>query len=283
MIKINEIKRLNSSTNKDFKDLMDKKRDAIVLNKICSTEKPPYYNKQLANLQNISKNIIIHQNLTTYPLSYAVIHEKNDREENEHLLNTFFKEGENANKNYEKIIGAKTTNALKNILEATFPNIKLLSKGENAFPMFNLRKMNPAPSYAIEIHCENSFINQLNIPLKEFLYETVDLENALSFYLMLQAPDFGGDLILFDKTWDEQPIAAGNLDEKTRKNERLFFNSNTGIPHKKISLTEGDMVFFRAAQIWHCIDVVSGASPRITIGGFVGRSIINQNQYFYWS
>lgn len=283
MIKVEEIKLAADSYESNLKKLMDKTTDALIIRNLFIPPNLTFYENQLKSLKNISKNVISHQNLTIYPLSYAVIHEKKELDTNNQLLKTFFEESKVANNNYDKILGKQTVGVLKNVLDAAFNDIQLLSKENLSFPMFNIRQMEPMESFAIEIHCENSFISQLNQTLKTFLIEQVDLENALSFYLVLNEPDTGGDLILFDKTWDEHPIAAGDLDEKTRKNEQLFFNSNTSIPHKRITLKKGDMVFFRAAQIWHCIDTIGGNSPRITVGGFVAKSLKNEEQYFFWS
>ncbi len=83
--------------------------------------------------------------------------------------------------------------------------------------------MTPDEEYAIEIHCENSFLKQLNKKMKKHLYETIDIENALSFYSVLQSPVQGGELMLFDKDWDDFKVEAGNLSGEARKNPAIFF------------------------------------------------------------
>lgn len=284
MIRTEVVKAKSELLSTKFELLVQKKLDALVVTDVLPNTLKNDYESKLNNLSNASNNVIKHKNLTIYPLSYAVIHQKNDEVENDFLLSNFFKESKIANQNYPNLLGDKVKKNIDETLNlATNYQIKLLQKENFEFPALNVRCMQPAANYAIEIHCENSFVSQLNKTLKNFLLEKVDLMDAISFYTMLQKPEIGGDLILFDKNWDETPVEAGNLDEKTRKNEKLFFNSSTEIPHKRIQLNQGDMVFFRAAQIWHCIDEVKGSKPRITAGGFLAAPLKGDSKYFYWS
>lgn len=283
MIRTEVVKAKSELLSTKFELLVQKKLDALVVTDVLPNTLKNDYESKLNNLSNASNNVIKHKNLTIYPLSYAVIHQKNDEVENDFLLSNFFKESKIANQNYPNLLGDKVKKNIDDTLNlATNYQIKLLQKENFEFPALNVRCMQPAANYAIEIHCENSFVSQLNKTLKNFLLEKVDLMDAISFYTMLQKPEIGGDLILFDKNWDETPVEAGNLDEITRKNEKLFFNSSTEIPHKRIQLNQGDMVFFRAAQIWHCIDEVKGSKPRITTGGFLAAANDGAN-YLYWS
>lgn len=280
---VSHIKNLNELHPQVFTDLIDKKWDALVLNALVPLEQNEFYLGLKERMSSCSKNVIQHQNLSVYPLSYALIHEKNDAAASEHLLQLFFEEAQKANQNYERLVGKNSIDTIQKLLQILC-NYKLdvLGSLEQEFPKFNIRSMLPQEQYAIEIHCENSFIHQLNPKLRAYLNQQVYLEEALSFYTVLQAPDAGGQLLLFNKEWSQFQVASAALPETVRKNEDLFFK-DTPHEHTKISLQAGDMVIFRAAQIWHCISEIQGSKARITLGGFIAKSKTEENKYYFWS
>jgi hypothetical protein len=265
-----------------FKQVLEKKCEALVLRTQLQIENQDFSNV-LSNLDSIAQHVIRHKNLSIYPLSYAVIHEKKATEESNELLKKFFKESVKANESYDQILGEDIPKTIQLLLNKLCnQKISLLTMGNAEFPKYNIRQMIPANDYAIEIHCENSFLSQLNTSLRAFLYKEVDIENALSFYVVLQK-DHNGDLLLFDKEWDQFTIEAGLLDESIRKNKDLFFSKTNYNEFTRVELNVGDMVIFRAAQIWHCIDEVEGVKSRVTLGGFIAPSLKNPEQFYYWS
>lgn len=281
--RIIELEDLNNLIASPFQQLIDQKIAALVFRKQIELAPSSFYTTLGDRLASASKHVIKHENLSVYPLTYAIVHQKSSEDESYALLNKFLEEGAIANKQYQQIMGKETIESLDSVLQKIIgEQLNLLSMNGQSFPKYNIRKMKPGKSYAIEIHCENSFLNQLNPSLKELLYKEVDIENALSFYSVLQKGE-GGDLLLFENEWDDYKIQAGLLDESTRRNERLFFKSSAEVPYKRIKLNGGDLIVFRAGQIWHCIDEISGERDRITIGGFIAESRKNKGQFLAWS
>lgn len=277
-----EIKNNRDDNAAAFKQVVEKSCEALVLRAQLQIGNQDFSNL-FSSLDSTAQHVIRHKNLTIYPLSYAVIHEKETAEESDELLKKFFKESAVANESYDQLLGKDIPNTLQLLLNKLCnKKISLLTMGNGEFPKYNIRQMVPANDYAIEIHCENSFLSQLNNSLRTFLYEEVDIENALSFYVVLQK-DKNGDLLLFNKEWDQFTIEAGLLDESTRKNKDLFFNKTNFEDFTRVELNVGDMVVFRAAQIWHCIDEVEGVQSRVTLGGFIAASLKNSEQFYYWS
>lgn len=282
MQQVREINHVGQVDSSMLSLLQDKEIDALVIRKGVLLRESGYENigDQMRSLAN---NLVQHENLSVYPLTYAIIHEKESKEKSEAVLQEYFEEAKIANEHYPELAGGAALQAVEHILRAlTNDSISLLEMEDKAFARYNIRRMRPHASYAIEIHCENSFLNQLNPRLRKFLFETVDIEEALSFYAVLQK-DAGGDLLLFDKQWSDYAVDAGNLDEATRNNKHLFFKQDENLEQTRLELQEGDMVVFRAAQIWHCIDEVRGDRDRVTIGGFIAPSKKDKKIIYSWS
>jgi hypothetical protein len=284
MIRQESILSKDKQIHNKFESLIRKDLDVLVVKNAIPNINLNNLETKIEALSKVCKNIITHKNLTIYPLSYAVIHDRGSEEENKDLISAFFDESEKSFSELRNLIGENSINSIENIINLVTNNkASILEKNGLKFPSLNLRLMRPIEEYAIEIHCENSFISQLNSDMKVFLLNQLDLKNAISFYTVLQAPESGGDLVLIDKTWDKTPIHAGNLDLATRKNKHLFFKNQFPINQFKVPIEQGDMVFFRAAQIWHYIDQIDGQKPRITIGGFLAKSKLAKNHYYGWS
>lgn len=149
-------------------------------------------------------------------------------------------------------------------------NLRLLKAGKNG----------------IDIHCENTFLKYLHPALKQHLYNTIDIENALSFVFMLQAPEQGGEFVLFNKDWNTAPVDSALQAYTHRHSTEASFFEELGYgkaTHTKITLQAGDLIVFRAAQIWHSTNKIEGTVNRTTAGGFLAKSIAQNDQLYYWS
>ncbi|MFT6708882.1 MAG: hypothetical protein ACJATF_003746, partial [Flavobacteriales bacterium] len=49
-----------------------------------------------------------------------------------------------------------------------------------------------------------------------------------------------------------------------------------------INYEEGDMFVFSGGRIWHRVEHVKGKTTRITLGGFIGKSKIDEG-YKFWA
>ncbi|MEX2410861.1 MAG: hypothetical protein WD607_05715 [Candidatus Paceibacterota bacterium] len=136
----------------------------------------------------------------------------------------------------------------------------------------------------IDIHCENAFLNQLDSEFKKNIYEVIDLENALSLFITLQAPEEGGELVLFNKTWENTQINVNETSYEERHNidGSIFKNrGHTNIEHYMIKPKKCSATIFRAAQIWHSINYIGGNLDRVTIGCFIAEG--KDGNIYYWA
>jgi hypothetical protein len=157
--------------------------------------------------------------------------------------------------------------------------------------VYGNKKLNPigfrvlyAGKKGIDIHCENAFLNQLEDNFKEELLNHVDLENAISIFVTISAPEKGGRLMMFDKEWEDVKINVNETayDERHDSEGSIFTNRQLGKANISYhTCQEAEAVIFRAAQIWHGIEQLEGNKDRISIGCFIAKG--NDGNFYYWS
>ncbi|ACY13426.1 2OG-Fe(II) oxygenase [Haliangium ochraceum] len=118
--------------------------------------------------------------------------------------------------------------------------------------------------HGLAIHRGNQFMSKLS--LIPSLADTVDYENQLSYFVVLDEPEVGGELVLYE------------LDLSDRRPERIMANSKRQLlrPHA------GDLLLFQGGRIWHEVAKVEGERSRITIGGFAAYTPDHQ-ELVWWS
>ncbi len=118
----------------------------------------------------------------------------------------------------------------------------------------------------IGLHKGNEFIYMQGF---EGLHQIVKLQDCLSYFLVMDKPESGGELILYDDLPEELTVSKQELDLKSY--QQRHYDPDTG-----------DLVIFHGACIWHAVAEVKGNKIRQTIGGFVGISH-NNDAIYYWS
>jgi len=121
-------------------------------------------------------------------------------------------------------------------------------------------------------HVGNEFIEKM--PEILALHKIAKPYNQLSFFLVVQLPEEGGNLVLYDATWEET------------KEMNLSFAETSSIVKQKtrqqVKLKEGDLIIFAGGEIWHEVTPMNGGRDRITVGGFMAPSI-EKDKWYFWS
>lgn len=117
---------------------------------------------------------------------------------------------------------------------------------------------------------------------KDFAYShlmgNIDFDNQLSYFLLSQNSKSGGEISIYNFSFDDYPNVSQN---------GVFYDINnnptysTAKDFKSYRLEPGDMIFFSGGRLYHRVEVVEGDIPRITFGGFVA-SDFKQNDLYYW-
>jgi len=149
-----------------FKQVLEKKCEALVLRTQLQIENQDFSNV-LSNLDSIAQHVIRHKNLSIYPLSYAVIHEKKATEESNELLKKFFKESVKANEIINQLASGKISPLCLDI--------------SNIFNKLAKEKSNNLVNANILDLCEpNHVISLLDYTVKGNRYIfTIDIQNGI--------------------------------------------------------------------------------------------------------
>jgi hypothetical protein len=140
----------------------------------------------------------------------------------------------------------------------------------------------PAKQGGMWAYCGNLF--EKEYPFFHRLVNGINTLNQLSYFMVMQEPEEGGELALYDL-------------EYKQADKRLLIKAGTALPigiDKKpidmqqiakhnLKLNTGDMLFFAGGQIWHRVNPVGGSKDRITYGGFIGYDSQDEKSYYVWS
>lgn len=131
------------------------------------------------------------------------------------------------------------------------------------------------------VHSGNYFQEQ-----NEFFYsmleEDIDMDNQLSYFIVLQNAEQGGELTLYDLIWEKGQIKDTPLNNEfvlDKEGKKIIIKDLINL---KLRPQPGDLLMFYGGYIWHRVEDIEGNTPRITLGGFLNFSKDDQELY-YWS
>lgn len=126
----------------------------------------------------------------------------------------------------------------------------------------------------IPVHTGNEFLHG---SAYDYLKEIARLVNGLSYFVVVNKPEGGGELVVYDLPEDQLKKS-----ETDREKIRQAKQNLDEVPRNYIDPDVGDMVIFQGGSILHCIAPILGNETRITIGGFLALSQDGKKVY-YWS
>jgi hypothetical protein len=130
------------------------------------------------------------------------------------------------------------------------------------------------------VHC--GYLFQVQSPIYYQAVEPMKKEGQLSFFIVIQQPESGGELTLYDMVWEQvnSKDAPENNDFVLDKNGSKVYLKD--VESKKFNPEPGDLLIFYGGKIWHRVEPILGSKPRITLGGFINFSD-DEKKCFYWS
>jgi hypothetical protein len=158
--------------------------------------------------------------------------------------------------------------------------IKNPSGDWGAFSSHTIRVLHPNRSTGMQVHCGNLF-HDLFQSSCEILSSEVSIYNQMSYFIMLQNGENGGELKVYNLLWDE---VKNDLDSTLKKdsNGKFYLNNESELEKLNLKPNPGDMILFYGGQYFHQVNPIVGSKSRITLGGFLGFSHENKAIY-YWS
>lgn len=162
-----------------------------------------------------------------------------------------------------------------------FPSVEVKSIEEvNSDFRFNpvtIRVLHPG-KVDIHHHCENMSHGFFPEMFKR-LGEVLKIENQYSFLLMLQPPESGGEIVIYNQEWNGMETFQSEMESL----QELDRQGGTDHVKQVVSLNAGDLLIFPAGKVWHKVNQVTGSLPRITMGGFAGKSKKEADTVYLWS
>ena len=125
----------------------------------------------------------------------------------------------------------------------------------------------------IPTHVGNEF-NEKMADIKH-LSKIARVHDQISYFFLLQEPEEGGELILYDAFWDDTQEA---LLEDYATAVALVESKHAHV----IDMKAGDLVIFAGGRIWHKVRDLTGDKERVTMGGFMAFSN-EMDKLYHWS
>jgi len=133
----------------------------------------------------------------------------------------------------------------------------------------------------LHVHCGNFFQEESKV-YYDLIEDNIDMDDQLSYFLLLQNSEAGGELTLYDLLWKDvkkKDDPSGNEYLIKDDGTKLYL---TELRSFALRLQPGDLLVFQGGPIWHRVEDIKGKTPRITYGGFLNYSKDNTELY-YWS
>ncbi len=144
----------------------------------------------------------------------------------------------------------------------------------------NIRIFDPLKG-GIPVHCGNYF-QWRHTHFWSLLEDGIDMNDQLSFFVLLQNAKQGGELTIYDMLWDNVKQKPEVENDEAVINDAGETISLKDIRHFTVKPQPGDILIFAGGPIWHRVENIRGEIPRMTFGGFINFSKDNTKCY-YWS
>jgi hypothetical protein len=109
-----------------------------------------------------------------------------------------------------------------------------------------------------------------------YLRQQADTLDHVSYFVVLQPPEVGGELSVFDLLYEEEAPELEQWGNEGRKDGPM-----DDVPATRISPPAGSMILFGGGWRWHRVEPIEGNRPRITYGGFACRAHDDRSLYFW--
>lgn len=259
-------------------DLFSRRKDVLVIKNVLN-------NHELLSIKENFKNLENDRLMTNTPVGLTFPFTYTDLNHHEIENNAVDKLSLNYNEEFKSIFKLDIESIIENVLKKLIkgkgiaidkPSIGNTNK--KLIP-YSFRLIMPYNG-SIQLHCESYLYEHYKVH-ENLLQKDIDLDNGLSYFILVKKPDKGGDLILYNLEWNE---IKNNLSDFLTENN--FGKTDFKEEYQKygcsVELNEGDMIIFAASQIWHKIEEIKGLNNRCTIGGFIGEGI-GKDVIYYWS
>ena len=125
----------------------------------------------------------------------------------------------------------------------------------------------------IDLHCDN---NLGHYPTYNHLRTICEVDRQLSYFLTINAPDAGGQLVFYKRHWCGEDDQPGKY-EMSKNNHMV-----EECPSIAVNTRPGSVIIHAGGRIYHRVSETVGHHPRYTMGGFLAKSLQGDTLH-YWS
>lgn len=202
------------------------------------------------------------------------------------VADAYFEFNEQVQNNFEKRFGVDLYARFKSFFESIASQRPVESpagfggRGRYAFGTF--RNFIPGKGF-LAIHCGNYF-QTLYEPVYKHLMQEVKVKNQMSFFVMLQRADEGGNLTVFNLRWQDgmsKTEMMNDVEVILPDGRKVYPDTDEGFQKQDMKPQPGDVILFQGGNIWHRVSNVEGSKPRITFGGFISPDHAEKKFYFW--
>jgi hypothetical protein len=129
----------------------------------------------------------------------------------------------------------------------------------------------------LRAHAGNEFRAILEHGAMSHLVTTTQVTHHLSYFVVLQRPEEGGSLSVYDLLWESYSGDPDAWSSGARADD--WFDDQ---PRLKVDPDPGSLVLFGGGWRWHRVEPVHGDRPRITYGGFAAPSV-DETEIHFWT
>ncbi len=273
---ITDYSNLNKEVPAQFYDYLESgEYHGLILKNVLSKEEVATILKNLNSIPKGKK--IFNDKNNLYPRGFSSYTQKK-LEDDDLSFKLYFEEGkryiDDFNQEFEVKIGERLQKIFNYIgNDRPFNFLYLDEKG--AFPHSQFRTLYPKVGL-FPVHCENCHLSTFN-SFYDHLDNLVHVKNHKSYFILLNKPQRGGEILLFDIQWEEgqqwRPVDMIQL-----SNGKVIDPiKDKHIKKMLLEVNEGDMVLFSGGNIWHKVTRIMGSKDRITLGGFFSTTKENNH------
>lgn len=258
-----------------LKDLSERRIDGFLVKNVLSELEVDTLIKNLPKLNN--EFLRLNPSGYTYPAPFAIARDGESMQDYTKGGTYFFKHAKDILRTdiFSRITSVFTT--ISGGREICIPYDKL---PDSSFSPSTIRVLRPGFG-GIHLHSGNYF--QKEFPgFFDFLLSEISFYNQLSYFIMLNPPEAGGELTIYDLEWEDAQVKSS-----LHENNTIVLNNGTTlnvdqIQRMYLSPDKGDMIMFAGGPIWHRVEDIAGNEDRITLGGFMAFSH-DDKKIYYWA
>lgn len=265
-----------------LKQIQNRVIDGIIVRGFIS----PSESKLLVNklIQKFDSENLSFDKQYVFPTPFAHVGQNSGNFQSE--IQNYFTESNSFVQRFTENFEFNVLDELKKFIERISPSYKLeIAPGINSgcYTPATFRVLQPGRKN-IGLHVGNQFLSMFS-KYYEHLTSFVEVNDQMSYFIMLQEPDEGGRLILYDISWNEAKECNSPLNTITTLNGKTIdLNSDKIIGNRKLDIKVGDLLIFAAGQIWHAVEQPKGQTSRITFGGFIAfEKNVKAHKIYWWS